>query len=61
MKRSTYAIGSLLCGVAMAALILVYIREDTSSEQTNQVACTYYGGSCIVPGIFSGASFRLFP
>jgi len=61
MKRSTYAIGLLLCAVAMAILILIDIGEGSSNEQANQVACTYDGGGCIVPGMFSGAWFRLFP
>jgi hypothetical protein len=60
MKRLGYAIG-LMGAVAIAALILARIGEGSTNEQTNQVACTYYGGSCISPGIFSGTSIRLFP
>lgn len=61
MKRSTYAIGLLLCAIAMAVLIPVCVSEGPASEQANPVACTYYGGSCITPSTFSGVSFRLFP
>lgn len=60
MKQLTYAFG-LLCAIAVTAVILLRIGDASSSEQINQVACTYYGGSCISPVIFSGTSIRLFP
>ncbi|NPT56423.1 hypothetical protein [Paraburkholderia elongata] len=60
MKRSTGAIW-VLGVVAAVVLILVCIGDESSDEQTIRNACAYYGGSCVSPEIFLGASIRLFP
>ncbi|MGU7778605.1 hypothetical protein [Burkholderia sp. PU8-34] len=60
MKRSARLI-LVLGAVAVVVLIFLCVGDELSSERSIRVKCVYYGNVCVSPGIFSGASIRLFP
>ncbi|WP_148662163.1 hypothetical protein [Paraburkholderia phytofirmans] len=60
MNRLVWVLG-VLAAVGLAALVFVWSEPEPSNEQSTEIACAYYGASCVPPAIFSRAYFRLFP
>ena len=47
--------------IAIAVLVFAWVERGPSDEARIEVACVYYGGTCVPPGAFSGISIRLTP
>jgi hypothetical protein len=60
MKRLVCVTG-VLAAAGLAALVLVWSEPEPSNEQSDKIACAYYGETCVPPAAFSKAYFRLFP
>lgn len=60
MKGIAHVFG-VLGVIAIAVLVLAWVERGSSDEPQTEVACVYYGGTCVPPGAFSGISVRLTP
>ena len=60
MKRGVRNIG-VLAAVGLTVLVIVWGERAPPNEQSTEITCAYYGGSCVPPAIFSNAYFRLIP